>query len=144
MLLPKRVKYRKTHRGRRRGVAIRGSEIAFGQFGLQAVEDCYMSNRQIEAARRAMTRYVKRGGKIWIRVFPDKPVTKKPAETRMGSGKGNPEGWVAVIKPGRILFEMGGVTPDVAKEAMRLAAFKLPIKTRFLTLQETTGHGEVV
>ena len=144
MLLPKRVKHRKTHRGRRRGVAIRGSEIAFGQFGLQAVEDCYMSNRQIEAARRAMTRYVKRGGKIWIRVFPDKPITKKPAETRMGSGKGNPEGWVAVIKPGRILFEMGGVTPETAKEAMRLAAFKLPIKTRFLTLQETTGHGEVV
>lgn len=144
MLLPKRVKHRKTHRGRRTGVAIRGSEIAFGQFGLQAVEDCYMTNRQIEAARRAMTRYVKRGGKIWIRVFPDKPVTKKPAETRMGSGKGNPEGWVAVIKPGRVLFEMGGVTPDVAKEAMRLAAFKLPIKTRFLTLQETTGHGEVV
>ena len=144
MLLPKRVKHRKTHRGRRTGVAIRGSEIAFGQFGLQAVEDCYMSNRQIEAARRAMTRYVKRGGKIWIRVFPDKPITKKPAETRMGSGKGNPEGWVAVIKPGRILFEMGGVTPEVAKEAMRLAAFKLPIKTRFLTLQETTGHGEVV
>ncbi|HXA43516.1 MAG TPA: 50S ribosomal protein L16 [Candidatus Solibacter sp.] len=144
MLLPKRVKHRKTHRGRRTGVALRGSEIAFGQFGLQAVEDCYMSNRQIEAARRAMTRYVKRGGKIWIRVFPDKPVTKKPAETRMGSGKGNPEGWVAVIKPGRILFEMGGVTPETAKEAMRLAAFKLPIKTRFLTLQETTGHGEVV
>jgi large subunit ribosomal protein L16 len=144
MLLPKRVKHRKTHRGRRTGVALRGSEIAFGQFGLQAVEDCYMSNRQIEAARRAMTRYVKRGGKIWIRIFPDKPVTKKPAETRMGSGKGNPEGWVAVIKPGRILFEMGGVTPEVAKEAMRLAAFKLPIKTRFLTLQETTGHGEVV
>ena len=125
-------------------MALRGSEIAFGQFGLQAVEDCYMSNRQIEAARRAMTRYVKRGGKIWIRIFPDKPITKKPAETRMGSGKGNPEGWVAVIKPGRILFEMGGVTPEVAKEAMRLAAFKLPIKTRFLTLQETTGHGEVV
>jgi len=144
MLLPKRVKHRKTHRGRRKGVALRGSEIAFGQFGLQAVEDCYMSNRQIEAARRAMTRYVKRGGKIWIRVFPDKPITKKPAETRMGSGKGNPEGWVAVIKPGRILFEMGGVTPDVAKEAMRLAAYKLPIKTRFLTLQETTGHGQVV
>jgi large subunit ribosomal protein L16 len=143
MLLPKRTKYRKTQRGRRRGVATRGSDIAFGQFGLQAVEDCYMSNRQIEAARRAMTRYVKRGGKIWIRVFPDKPITKKPAETRMGSGKGNPEGWVAVIKPGRVLFEMGGVTPDVAKEAMRLAAFKLPIKTRFLTLQETTGHGEV-
>jgi large subunit ribosomal protein L16 len=143
MLLPKRTKYRKTQRGRRRGVASRGNDIAFGQFGLQAVEDCYMSNRQIEAARRAMTRYVKRGGKIWIRVFPDKPITKKPAETRMGSGKGNPEGWVAVVKPGRVLFEMGGVSPDVAKEAMRLAAFKLPIKTRFLTLQETTGHGEV-
>jgi large subunit ribosomal protein L16 len=143
MLLPKRTKHRKMQRGRRRGVATRGSDIAFGQFGLQAVEDCYMSNRQIEAARRAMTRYVKRGGKIWIRVFPDKPITKKPAETRMGSGKGNPEGWVAVVKPGRILFEMGGVTPDVAKEAMRLAAFKLPIKTRFLTLVETTGHGEV-
>jgi large subunit ribosomal protein L16 len=144
MLLPKRTKHRKMQRGRRRGVATRGNDIAFGQFGLQAVEDCYMSNRQIEAARRAMTRYVKRGGKIWIRVFPDKPITKKPAETRMGSGKGNPEGWVAVVKPGRVLFEMGGVTPDVAKEAMRLAAFKLPIKTRFLTLQETTGHGEVV
>ena len=143
MLLPKRTKYRKMQRGRRRGVATRGNDIAFGQFGLQAVEDCYMSNRQIEAARRAMTRYVKRGGKIWIRVFPDKPITKKPAETRMGSGKGNPEGWVAVVKPGRVLFEMGGVTPDVAKEAMRLAAFKLPIKTRFLTLQDTTGHGEV-
>ncbi len=144
MLLPKRVKHRKTHRGRRTGAAYRGGEISFGQFGLQAVEDCYMTNRQIEAARRAMTRYVKRGGKIWIRIFPDKPVTKKPAETRMGSGKGNPEGWVAVIKPGRILFEMGGVTSETAKEAMRLAAFKLPIKTRFLTLQETTGHGEVV
>ena len=144
MLLPKRVKHRKTHRGRRTGVALRGSEIAFGQFGLQAVEDCYMSNRQIEAARRAMTRYVKRGGKIWIRVFPDKPITKKPAETRMGSGKGNPEGWVAVIKPGRVLFEMGGVTPDVAKEAMRLAAFKLPIKTRFLIREETGSDLEAV
>ncbi|MDP9326367.1 MAG: 50S ribosomal protein L16 [Candidatus Dormiibacterota bacterium] len=143
MLLPKRTKHRKMQRGRRRGVATRGNDIAFGQFGLQAVEDCYMSNRQIEAARRAMTRYVKRGGKIWIRVFPDKPITKKPAETRMGSGKGNPEGWVAVVKPGRVLFEMGGVSPEVAKEAMRLAAFKLPIKTRFLTLVETTGHGEV-
>src|SRR3981081_3807027 len=136
MLLPKRVKHRKTHRGRRTGVAIRGSEIAFGQFGLQAIEDCYMSNRQIEAARRAMTRHVKRGGKICTGVFPDKPITKKPAETRMGSGKGNPEGWVAVIKPGRILFEMGGVTPEVAKEAMRLAAAKLPIQTPFLALVE--------
>ena len=143
MLSPKRVKHRKVHKGRRRGMAVRGSEIAFGQYALQATEDCWMTNRQIEAARRAMTRYVRRGGKIWIRIFPGKPVTKKPAETRMGSGKGNPEGWVAVVKPGRILFEMGGVPPDVAKEAMRLAAFKLPIKTRFLTLVESTGHGEV-
>ncbi|GAC1328568.1 MAG: 50S ribosomal protein L16 [Candidatus Dormibacteria bacterium] len=143
MLSPKRVKHRKVHKGRRTGMAIRGSEIAFGQFALQATEECWMTNRQIEAARRAMTRYVRRGGKIWIRIFPSKPYTKKPAETRMGSGKGNPEGWVAVIKPGRILFEMGGVQPDVAKEAMRLAAFKLPIKTRFLTLTESTGHGEV-
>src|ERR1700694_1238913 len=109
MLLPKRVKHRKTHRGRRTGVALRGAEIALGRWGLQAVEDGSMSTRRIEAPRRAMTRYVKRGGKIWIRVFPDKPITKKPAETRMGSGKGNPEGWVAVIKPGRVLFEMGGV-----------------------------------
>ena len=144
MLMPKRTKHRKLHRGRRQGAAQRGNKISFGTYGLQAMGVCWMTNRQIEAARRAMTRHVKRGGKIWIRVFPDKPITKKPAETRMGSGKGNPEGWVAVIKPGRILFEMGGVTPDVAKEAMRLAAYKLPIKTRFLTLQETTGHGEVV
>jgi large subunit ribosomal protein L16 len=143
VLSPKRVKHRKVHKGRRRGMAVRGSEIAFGQYALQATEDCWMTNRQIEAARRAMTRYVRRGGKIWIRIFPGKPVTKKPAETRMGSGKGNPEGWVAVVKPGRILFEMGGVPPEVAKEAMRLAAFKLPIKTRFLTLVESTGHGEV-
>jgi large subunit ribosomal protein L16 len=136
VLLPKRVKHRKQHRGRRTGVATRGNTIAFGQFGLQAVEACWMTNRQIEAARRAMTRYVRRGGQIWIRIFPDKPITKKPAETRMGSGKGNPEGWVAVVKPGRILFEMGGVNHDVAKEAMRLAAAKLPIQTRFLTLVE--------
>ncbi|MDQ6742596.1 MAG: 50S ribosomal protein L16 [Candidatus Dormibacteraeota bacterium] len=136
MLLPKRVKHRKQHRGRRTGVATRGSTIAFGQYGLQAVEACWMTNRQIEAARRAMTRHVKRGGQIWIRIFPDKPITKKPAETRMGSGKGNPEGWVAVVKPGRILFEMGGVEHEVAKEAMRLAAAKLPIETRFLTLTE--------
>ena len=136
MLLPKRVKHRKQHRGRRTGIATRGNTIAFGQFGLQAVEPCWMTNRQIEAARRAMTRYVRRGGQIWIRIFPDKPITKKPAETRMGSGKGNPEGWVAVVKPGRILFEMGGVNHDVAKEAMRLAAAKLPIQTRFLTLVE--------
>jgi len=135
MLLPKRVKHRKMHRGRRTGIATRGSHIAFGQYGLQAMEDCWMTNRQIEAARRAMTRHVRRGGQIWIRIFPDKPITKKPAETRMGSGKGNPEGWVAVIKPGRVLFEMGGVTPDIAKEAMRLAASKLPIKTRFIALE---------
>ncbi len=147
MLLPKRVKHRKQHRGRRTGIATRGSTIAFGQYALQAEEDCWMTNRQIEAARRAMTRHVRRGGQIWIRVFPDKPVTKKPAETRMGSGKGNPEYWVAVVKPGRILFEMGGVNPDVAREAMRLAAAKLPIKTRFLQLEEpqaaTAAEGKV-
>jgi large subunit ribosomal protein L16 len=136
VLLPKRVKHRKQHRGRRTGIATRGNTIAFGQYGLQAVEACWMTNRQIEAARRAMTRYVRRGGQIWIRIFPDKPITKKPAETRMGSGKGNPEGWVAVVKPGRVLFEMGGVNHDVAKEAMRLAAAKLPIQTRFLALVE--------
>jgi large subunit ribosomal protein L16 len=136
VLLPKRVKHRKQHKGRRSGIATRGSTIAFGQFGLQALEDCWMTNRQIEAARRAMTRHVRRGGQIWIRIFPDKSVTKKPAETRMGSGKGNPEGWVAVIKPGRVLFEMGGVAPEVAREAMRLAAAKLPIKTRIIELEE--------
>jgi len=136
VLLPKRVKHRKQHKGRRAGVATRGNTVAFGQFGLQAVEACWMTNRQIEAARRAMTRHVRRGGKIWIRIFPDKSVTKKPAETRMGSGKGNPEGWVAVIKPGRVLFEMGGVNHDVAKEAMRLAAAKLPVRTRFVAVIE--------
>jgi large subunit ribosomal protein L16 len=136
MLLPKRIKHRKVHRGRRTGIATQGASVAFGQYGLQAMEACWMTNRQIEAARRAMTRYVRRGGQIWIRVFPDKPVTKKPAETRMGSGKGNPEGWVAVVKPGRVLFEMGGVPPDVAKEAMRLAAAKLPIQTRFVAVEE--------
>src|SRR6267143_137435 len=115
MLIPKRVKYRKMHRGRRTGIATQGATVAFGDFGLQAMEACWMSNRQIEAARRAMTRHVKRGGQIWIRVFPDKSITKKPAETRMGSGKGNPEGWVAVVKPGRILFEMGGVTHAVGQ-----------------------------
>jgi large subunit ribosomal protein L16 len=141
MLLPKRVKHRKQHRGRRTGVATRGATIAFGQYGLQAVEAAWMTNRQIEAARRAMTRHVRRGGQIWIRVFPDKPVTKKPAETRMGSGKGNPEGWVAVIKPGRILFEMGGVTHETAKEAMRLASAKLPMQTRFVSLEEAASAG---
>ena len=136
MLLPKRVKHRKVHRGRRSGIATQGATVAFGQYGLQAMEDCWMTNRQIEAARRAMTRYVRRGGQIWIRVFPDKPVTKKPAETRMGSGKGNPEGWVAVVKPGRVLFEMGGVTGDIAREAMRLAAAKLPMATRFVQSED--------
>src|SRR6202040_2419959 len=141
MLMPKRVKYRKMHRGRRKGIATRGATVAFGDFGLQAMEACWMSNRQIEAARRAMTRHVKRGGQIWIRVFPDKSITKKPAETRMGSGKGNPEGWVAVVKPGRVLFEMGGVTPQVAKEAMKLAASKLPIKTRFVISESVATAG---
>jgi large subunit ribosomal protein L16 len=127
------------HRGRRTGIATRGATVAFGDYGLQAIEAAWMSNRQIEAARRAMTRHVKRGGQIWIRVFPDKSITKKPAETRMGSGKGNPEGWVAVIKPGRVLFEMGGVTPQVAKEAMKLAAAKLPMKTRIISSADTGG-----
>src|SRR5213082_2143127 len=136
MLLPARVKHRKLHRGRRTGVATQGADLAFGEFGLQASEAAWMTNRQIEAARRVMTRYTRRGGQVFIRIFPDKSVTKKPAETRMGSGKGNPEGWVAVIKPGRILFEMGGVNHDVAKEAMRLAAAKLPIRTRFVSVVE--------
>ncbi len=134
MLSPKRVKFRKQQRGRMRGVATRGNKIAFGEFALQAQECGWVTSRQIEASRRAMTRYVKRGGKIWIRIFPDKPVTMRPAETRMGSGKGNPEFWVAVVKPGRILFEMGGeeITEQIAKEAMRLAQYKLPLKTKFL------------
>lgn len=136
MLMPKRVKHRKQHRGRRTGKAFRGSKITFGQFGLKALEDHWITSRQIEAARIAMTRYIRRGGKIWIRIFPDKPVTQKPAETRMGSGKGSPEFWVAVVKPGRILFEMEGVDEEVAREAMRLAAHKLPIKTRFVVRKE--------
>jgi large subunit ribosomal protein L16 len=132
MLSPKRTKFRKQHRGRMRGMAQRGSDITFGDFALQATEPCWLTSRQIEAARRAMTRYVRRGGKIWIRVFPDKPVTMRPAETRMGSGKGNPEFWVAVVKPGRIVFEIAGVPEATAREAMRLAAFKLPFKTKFI------------
>lgn len=132
MLMPKKVKYLKMQRGRRKGKAWRGHELAFGDFGLKAMEPVWLSSRQIEAARVAMTRFVKRGGKIWIRIFPDKPITKKPAETRMGKGKGPRVGWVAVIKPGRVLFEMIGVTQDVAVEAMRLAAHKLPCKTRFV------------
>lgn len=133
MLMPKRVKRRKTQRGRRKGKAYRGSLVTFGSFGLKAMENCWMTNRQIEAARIAINRYLKRDGKVWIRIFPDKPYTKKPAETRQGSGKGSPEGWVAVIKPGRILFEVDGVSREAAKEAMRLAAHKLPIKTKFVT-----------
>ncbi|MCP9917268.1 50S ribosomal protein L16 [Cyanobium sp. ATX 6F1] len=138
MLSPKRVKFRKQQRGRMCGVATRGNTVAFGQFALQAQECGWITSRQIEASRRAMSRSVKRGGKIWIRIFPDKPVTMRAAETRMGSGKGNPEFWVAVIKPGRILFEMGGpeITETIAREAMRLAQYKLPIKTKFLTLAD--------
>lgn len=132
MLQPKRVKYRKSHRGRRRGTAQAGNTLNFGDFGLQAMESAWVTSRQIEAARRAMTRHVHRGGNIWIRVFPDKPVSKKPAETRMGGGKGPPDHWVAVVKPGRIMFEMSGVSELMAKEAMRLAAHKLPIDTKFL------------
>ena len=135
MLLPKRVKYRKQFRGRMKGTAHRGNTISHGDFGLVALEPAWITNRQIEAARIAMTRYIKRGGQVWIKVFPDKPVTAKPAETRMGSGKGSPEYWVAVVKPGRIMFEMGGVSEEVAKEAMRLAAHKLPIKCKFVKRQ---------
>lgn len=139
MLVPKRVKHRKQHRGRLTGKAIRGSSLAFGEFGLQALEPAWITNRQIEAARIAMTRYIKRGGKVWIKIFPDKPVTSKPAETRMGSGKGSPEYWVAVVKPGRILFELSGVDEEVAREAMRLAAHKLPIQTKFVKREEVGG-----
>ena len=133
MLMPKRVKYRKRHKGRMRGIAYRGGTVSFGSFGLQAMECGRITNRQIEAARIAMTRYVKRGGKIWLRVFPDKPVSKKPLETRMGKGKGNPEFWVAVIRPGRMLYEMDGVPEGIAKEAFRLAGHKLSVATRFVT-----------
>ena len=142
MLMPKRVKYRRQHRGRMKGEAQRGNELAYGEYGLQALEATWMTANQIEAARRAMTRYVKRGGQIWIKVFPDKPVSKKPAEVRMGSGKGSPEYWVAVVKPGRVLFEMSGVSEEVAREAMRLAAQKLPIKTKFIQRLEVTGTEE--
>ncbi|MBU5256342.1 MULTISPECIES: 50S ribosomal protein L16 [Tissierella] len=141
MLMPKRVKYRRVHRGRMKGKATRGNTITYGEFGLQALEPTWITSNQIEAARRAMTRYVKRGGNVWIKVFPDKPVTEKPAETRMGSGKGSPEYWVAVVKPGRILFEMGGVSEEDAREAMRLAAHKLSIKTKFVTREETQEKG---
>ncbi len=138
MLQPKRVKYRKTHKGHRRGRANAGNTVVFGDFGLQALESAWLTARQIESARRAITHHIRRGGNIWVRVFPDKPVTKKPAETRMGSGKGPPDHWVAVVKPGRTLFEMGGVSQEMAREAMRLASHKLPIATR-LVLRETAA-----
>ncbi len=140
MLMPKRVTYRKPHLLRPTGKARRGNEVTFGEYGLQALEPGWISARQIEAARIAITRYVKRGGKVWIRIFPQQPVTAKPAETRMGSGKGTPEYWVAVVKPGRILFELGGVAEDVAREAMRLASHKLPIKSRFVKRHEAGGE----
>lgn len=140
MLMPKRVKYRKTHRGRRNGKAYRGSNIAFGEFGLQAMQPAWVTSRQIEAARVAITRTIKRGGKVWIRVFPDKPVTKKPAETRMGKGKGAPEFWVAVIKPGRVMFEIEGISRELAREAFQLGASKLPIKTRFVERHTLGGE----
>lgn len=136
MLSPRRTKFRKQHRGRMRGMATRGNEINFGDFALQALEPHWITSRQIEASRRAMTRYIRRGGKIWIRIFPDKPVTMRPAETRMGSGKGNPEFWVAVVKPGRIMFEIAGVQESIAREAMRLASFKLPMKTKFIVREK--------
>ena len=140
MLSPKRVKFRKRFKGRTKGLATRGNEVSFGQYGLKAMEPGWISNRQIEAARVALTRHIKRGGKVWIRIFPDKPITKKPAETRMGKGKGSPEGWVAVIKPGRILYEMEGVEPTLAREAFRLAAHKLSLPTMFVE-RRRAAHG---
>ena len=140
MLMPKRVKYRKQQRGRMRGKAYRGSSVTFGEYGLQALEPAWVTNRQLEAARVAITRSIKRGGKMWIRVFPDKPVTKKPAETRMGKGKGAPEFWVAVIKPGRVMFELEGISKALAQEAMKLGASKLPIRTRFVERHELGGE----
>ncbi|MBQ9467542.1 MAG: 50S ribosomal protein L16 [Clostridia bacterium] len=137
MLMPKRVKFRRVQRGRLKGKALRGNTVANGSYGLVALEPAWITSNQIEAARIAMTRYIKRGGQVWINIFPDKPITEKPAETRMGSGKGSPEYWVAVVKPGRVLFEMDGVTPDVAKEAMRLASHKLPIKCKFVEKAQT-------
>ena len=139
MLSPKRVKFRKMFKGRTKGIASRGNQVSFGHFGLQALEPGWVSNRQIEAARIALTRHIKRGGKVWIRIFPDKPITKKPAETRMGKGKGAPEYWVAVVKPGRILYEIEGVSEEMAREALRLAAQKLPIKCKFVSRSEQEG-----
>ena len=140
MLLPKRVKYRRVHRGRLTGKASRGNQVTYGQFGLVALEPAWISSNQIEAARVAMTRYIKRGGQVWIKIFPDKPITEKPAGTRMGSGKGAPEYWVAVVKPGRVMFEIAGVPEETAREALRLAANKLPIKCKFVCKEETDGE----
>ena len=142
MLLPKRVKYRRVHRGRLKGKALRGNKISHGEYGLVALEPAWVTSQQIEAARIAMTRYIKRGGQVWIKIFPDKPVTEKPAETRMGSGKGSPEYWVAVVKPGRVMFEMAGIDEVTAREAMRLAGHKLPIKTKFMVREENGTGGE--
>ena len=142
MLLPKRVKYRRVHRGRLKGKATRGNTVTYGDFGLQALEPAWITSNQIEAARVAMTRYTKRGGKVWIKIFPDKPITVKPAETRMGSGKGSPEYWVAVVKPGRVMFEIAGVSEEVAREALRLASHKLPIKTKIVAKEETAPESE--
>ena len=136
MLSPKRVKFRKRFKGRTKGLATRGNEVSFGQYGLKAIEPGWVSNRQIEAARVALTRHIKRGGKVWIRIFPDKPITKKPAETRMGKGKGSPEGWVAVVKPGRVMFELEGVTPEIGRKAMALAAAKIGVKSKFVEREE--------
>ena len=140
MLLPKRVKYRRVHRGRLTGKATRGNKITYGEFGLVALEPAWITSNQIEAARIAMTRYTKRGGQVWIKIFPDKPVTEKPAETRMGSGKGSPEDWVAVVKPGRVMFEIAGVSEDVAREALRLASHKLPIKTKIAKREDVAAQ----
>ena len=142
MLLPKRVKYRRVHRGRLTGKATRGNTVTYGDYGLQALEPAWISSRQIEAARIAMTRYIKRGGQVWIKIFPDKPITQKPAETRMGSGKGSPEYWVAVVKPGRVMFEIGGVSEELAREAFRLASHKLAIKTKFVAKEKEAEEGE--
>ena len=141
MLMPKRTKRRRVHRGRMKGVASRGNALSYGEYGLQAVEPAWVTSNQIESARVAMTRYIKRGGKVWIKIFPDKPVTKKPAETRMGSGKGSPEYWVAVVKPGRIMFEIAGVSEEVAREALRLASHKLPLKCKFVSREQVDGMG---
>ena len=142
MLMPKRVKYRKVQRGRMTGAASRGNKVTYGDFGIQALEPGWITGNQIEAARIAMTRYTKRGGKVWIKIFPDKPVTEKPAETRMGSGKGSPEYWVAVVKPGRVMFEIAGVSEEVAREALRLAMHKLPVKCKIVKREETVEGGE--